>query len=92
MCGGRWIFFADLSPGFVSSFFEGKSAQKNPSEKSEGKSSIIYTAIILDTFLQRGRANSFLVVSSGSNGGVVSAGGSFRKGVRVPIRVPGGGV
>ena len=52
---GRMDFFADFyfwaagffsrifSPDFFSSFFVGKSAQKNPPGKSPGKSSKIYT-------------------------------------------------
>ena len=41
----------------------GKSAQKNPPEKSPANSSRNYTTKIPDTFLQRGRANNFLGLS-----------------------------
>ena len=44
---GRQIFSRIFSPDFFSSFFVGKSAQKNPPGKSPEKSSKFYTTKIL---------------------------------------------
>ena len=56
-------FVADFLAGFFLLIFVGKGAQKNPPTKSPGKSSKIWTTIIPDTFLQRGRANTLHIAN-----------------------------
>ena len=50
-----------LSPDFFSSFFVGRSAQKNPLGKSPAKTSKIYTTKIPDKFLQRAGPKKLIV-------------------------------